>query len=242
MEFNTDNCRAGAAIPKPIKVSFIGAGAFTHLLKKHKLKAHTLSICEVNLAINQFRTKEEWQSMVPAEYHEFIDLFSEKAAKKLPPHRPYDHSIPLIEGKTPPYGPLYGMSCVELEALKKYLEENLNKSFISHSSSPAGAPVLFVKKSDGSLRLCVEYRGLNEITVKNRYPLPLIQETLTRLSKAKWFTKLDLRGASNLVRIAEGEEWKTAFRTRYGHFEYNVMPFGLTNAPASFQHFINDTL
>jgi hypothetical protein len=134
------------------------------------------------------------------------------------------------------------MSRAELEALKKYLEENLNKNFIRHSSSPAGAPVLFVKKADGSLRLCVDYRGLNEITVKNRYPLPLIQETLTRLSKAKWFTKLDLRGAYNLVRIAEGEEWKTAFRTRYGHFEYNVMPFGLTNAPASFQHFINDTL
>jgi len=100
---------------------------------------------------------------------------------------------------------------------------------------------LFVKKSDGSLRLCVDYRGLNEITVKNRYPLPLIQETLARLSKAKWFTKLNLRGAYNLLRIAEGEEWKTAFRTRYGHFEHNVMPFGLTNAPASFQHLINDT-
>jgi hypothetical protein len=88
----------------------------------------------------------------------------------------------------------------------------------------------------------VDYRGLNEITIKNRYPLPLIQETLAQLSKAKWFTKLDLRGAYNLVRIADVEEWKTAFRTRYGHFEYNVMPFGLTNAPASFQHFINDTL
>lgn len=111
------------------------------------------------------------------------------------------------------------MSRAELEALKKYLEENLSKKFIQHSSSPAGAPVLFVKKSDGSLRLCVDYRGLNEITVKNRYPLPLIQETLSRLSKARWFTKLDLRGAYNLVRIAKGEEWKTAFRTRYGHLE-----------------------
>ena len=134
------------------------------------------------------------------------------------------------------------MSRAELEALKKYLEENLNKNFIRHSSSPAGVPVLFVKKADGSLQLCVDYRCLNEITVKNRYPLPLIQETLAGLSKAKWFTKLDLRGAYNLVRIAEGEEGKTAFRTRYGHFEYNVMPFGRTNAPASFQRFINDTL
>ena len=131
---------------------------------------------------------------------------------------------------------------MELETLKKYLKDNLSKKFIRHSFSLAGAPVLFVKKADGSLRLCVDYRGLNEITVKNWYPLPLIQETLARLSQAKWFTKLDLRGAYNLVRVAEGEEWKTAFRTHYGHFEYNIIPFGLTNAPASFQHLINDTL
>ena len=91
---------------------------------------------------------------------------------------------------------------------------------------------MFVKKSDGILRLCVDYRGLNEITIKNRYPLPLLQKTLSRLSQVKYYTKLDLRVSYNLVRIAEGEEWKTAFRTRYGHFEYTVMPFGLTNAPA----------
>ena len=93
-----------------------------------------------------------------------------------------------------------------------------------------------------SIHLCVDYRGLNEITIKNRYPLPLLQKTLTRLSQAKYYTKLDLRGADNLVRIVEGKEWKTAFRTLYGHFEYIVMPFGLTNAPASFQPFINNTL
>jgi hypothetical protein len=88
----------------------------------------------------------------------------------------------------------------------------------------------------------VDYRGLNEGTIKNRYPLPLLHETLLRLQKAQYFTKLDIRGAYNLVRMAEGEEWKTAFRTRYGLFESLVMPFGLTNAPASFQHFINDVL
>jgi hypothetical protein len=134
------------------------------------------------------------------------------------------------------------MSRNELLAMKEFIEENLPKGFIRSSSSPAGAPCLFVKKADGSLRLCNDYRGLNEITIKNRYPLPLIQEILMRLQKARWYTKLDLRGAYNLLRIAEGEEWKTAFRTRYGHFEYLVMPFGLTNAPDSFQHFINDTL
>jgi hypothetical protein len=134
------------------------------------------------------------------------------------------------------------LSRTELEALRKWLEENLSKGFIHASSSPAGAPILFIKKGDGSLHLCVDYQGLNEGMIKNRYPLPLLHETLLRLQKAKYFTKLNIRGAYNLVRMAEGEEWKTAFRTRYGLFESLVMPFGLTNAPASFQHFINDVL
>lgn len=138
-----------------------------------------------------------------------------------------------------PFGPIYNLSETELEALREYLDENLKKGFIRPSESPAGAPILFVKKKDGSLRMCVDYRGINKITIKNRYPLPLIAELLDRLKSAKVFTKIDLRGAYNLLRIKAGEEWKTAFRTRYGHFEYLVMPFGLTNAPASFQHLMN---
>ena len=126
--------------------------------------------------------------------------------------------------------------------MKKYLEENLAKGFIERSESPAGATVLFVKKKDGSLRLCVDYRGLNRVAVPNRCPLPLISETLDRLYGCSIFTKMDMRGAYNLLRIAEGDEWKTAFRTRYRHHHYRVMPFGLCNAPASFQAFVNDTL
>jgi len=160
----------------------------------------------------------------------------------LPPHRPYDHKIQLEPGTTPPFGPLYTLSETELKALDEYIKENLTKSYIQASTSPAGAPILFVKKRDGSLRLCVDYRGLNKITIKNRHPLPLIGESLDRLRSATVFSKLDLRAGYNLVRIAEGDEWKTAFRTRYGHFEYRVMPFGLTNAPATFQHLMNDVL
>jgi hypothetical protein len=160
----------------------------------------------------------------------------------LPPHQPYDHAIPTEEGKEVPFGPLYKLAPSELEELQKYLKDNLEKGFIRRSTSPAGAPVLFVKKKDGSLRLCVDYRKLNDISIKNRCPLPLIDETLDQFQGAEIFTKLDAKGAYNLIRIAAGNEWKTAFRTRYGHYEYLVMPFGLTNAPATFQAYINDVL
>ena len=177
---------------------------------------------------------------IPERYKQFQDVFEKKNADILPEHRPYDCAIDLQDGAQPPFGPIYNLSQNELTTLREYIDENLAKNFIRHSKSPAGAPILFVKKKDGSLRLCVDYRGLNKVTVKNRYPLPLISGLLDQLGQAKIYTKIDLRGAYNLVRIKEGDEWKTAFRTRYGHFEYNVMPFGLTNAPAIFQHLMND--
>ena len=102
--------------------------------------------------------------------------------------------------------------------------------------------MLFVKKKEGSLRPCLDYRGLNKGTIKDRYPLPLIDETLTRIAKARIVTKIDIRDAYNLICIKEGDEWKTALRTRYGLFEFLVMPFGLTNAPATFQSYVNETL
>jgi hypothetical protein len=184
--------------------------------------------------------EETSSTTIPEQYKQFQDVFEKKNADILPKHRPYDCSIDLQDGAQPPFGPIYNLSQNELTTLREYIEENLAKNFIRHSKSPAGAPILFVKKKDGSLRLCVDYRGLNKVTVKNRYPLPLISGLLDQLSQAKIYTKIDLRGAYNLVRIKEGDEWKTAFRTRYGHFEYNVMPFGLTNAPAIFQHLMND--
>jgi RNase H-like domain found in reverse transcriptase/Reverse transcriptase (RNA-dependent DNA polymerase)/Integrase zinc binding domain/Chromo (CHRromatin Organisation MOdifier) domain/Integrase core domain len=180
---------------------------------------------------------------IPKEYSDFADVFSEEQSNALPPHRgTLDHHIPLEEGAKPVYGPIYNLSETELQVLKEYIETHLQRGFIRPSTSPFGSPVLFVKKPDGSLRLCVDYRALNRITVKNRYPLPLISELLDRVRRAKWFTKLDLRSAFHQLRIAQGDEWKTAFRTRYGHFEYLVMPFGLTNAPASFQAYANDCL
>ena len=185
-------------------------------------------------------TQQKSTTLLPTKYQEFQDVFNKDKASRLPEHRPYDCPIDLQPGKDPPWGPIYSLSPVELKVLRDYIDENLATGFIRHSKSPAGAPIFFVKKKDGSLRLVVDYRGLNKITIRNRYALPLIPTLLERLSGAKYFTKLDLRGAYNLVRIRPGDEWKTAFRTRYGHFEYTVMPFGLTNAPAVFQHMAND--
>ena len=163
-------------------------------------------------------------------------------ATHFPDSAKVEHSIVVEEGKDVPYGPIYRLSAVELKALRDYLDSSLSKGWIQSSESPAGAPILFTPKKDGSLRLCVDYRGLNKVTVKNRYPLPLISEILDRLSGARVYTKLDLRDAYHRIPIRKGDEWKTAFRTRYGHFEYLVMPFGLTNAPATFQSYVNKAL
>jgi len=179
-------------------------------------------------------------SAIPEEYHEYADVFSKSKAETLAPHHPYDLRIDLEKDSHPPVGTIYSLSKFEQEALKEFIDENLTNGFIRSMSSPHGAPVLFVKKKDGSLRLCVDFCGLNKITKKDRYPLPLISDLLDSPRKARIYTKIDLRHAYHLVCIAEGDEWKTAFRTRYGAFEWSVMPFGLTNAPAAFQRFMND--
>jgi hypothetical protein len=196
----------------------------------------------VNSSVVSHKVQADDGSWIPSTYRDFLDIFRKKKAETLPPHRTTDHAIDLELGTKLPYGRIYSLSEVELKALKAYIETNLASGFIQRSSSPAASPILLVKKKDGSLKLCVDYRALNHASVKNRYPLPLISEILERVGKAKIFTKLDLRGAYNLIRIKEGDEFKTAFRTRYGQFEYRVMPFGLTNAPATFQVYMDDCL
>lgn len=129
---------------------------------------------------------------------------------------------------------MYRMGPAELDELKKQLEQLTESGFIRPSKSPFGAPILFVKKKDGSMRMCVDYRALNGITVKNSYPLPRVDELFDRLQGAKVFSKIDLRSGYHQIRIAPEDVPKTAFRTRYGHFEFLVLPFGLTNAPATF--------
>jgi len=146
-------------------------------------------------------------------YHEDLVVFLWKEANKLVEYWPYDHKIILEEGKQPGFRPLYGMSWNKLLVLWKYLKEHLSKGFIKASSLPTAAPVIFVKKPGDSLCFCVDYWALNAMTIKNWYPLPLIQETLNQLSKACFYTKLDFIHAFNRLCIAKRDEWLTAFRT-----------------------------
>jgi RNase H-like domain found in reverse transcriptase/Reverse transcriptase (RNA-dependent DNA polymerase)/Integrase zinc binding domain/Chromo (CHRromatin Organisation MOdifier) domain/gag-polyprotein putative aspartyl protease len=180
---------------------------------------------------------------IPVAYKEYESLFREGPTnEELPKHKPWDHEIPLKPDETLKFGPIYQQSEEELALLKAYIDKNLKTGFIRPSTSPAASPTLWVGKKDGSKRLCIDYRDVNNATIKDCYPLPLINELQDRIQGMKYFTTLDLRNAYHLVRMKEGEEWKTAFRTRYGTYEYQVMPFGLTNAPATMQRLVNDTL
>ncbi|XP_015166051.1 uncharacterized protein [Solanum tuberosum] len=167
------------------------------------------------------------------------DVMPEELPQRLPPRREVDHQIELIPGAKPPAMTPYRMAPPELEELRKQLKELLEAGHIRPSKAPFGAPVLFQKKKEGTLRLCIDYRALNKVTVKNKYPIPLIADLFDRLGQAKVFTKMDLRKGYYQVRIAEGDEPKTTCVTRYGAFEWLVMPFGLTNAPATFCTLMN---
>src|ERR1044072_7076582 len=170
--------------------------------------------------------------------NEFPEVFLEDVSE-LPPEREVEFAIDLILGTSPVSMEPYRMSASELAELKKQLEELLEKKFIRPSVSPRGAPVLLVKKKEGSMRLCVDYRQLNKVTIKNRYPLSRIDDLMDQLVGACVFSKINLRSGYHQIRVKSEDIQKTAFRTRYGHYEYSVMPFGVTNAPGVFMEYMN---
>ncbi len=176
--------------------------------------------------------------------HQLLDKYAPvfQEPSELPPPRAHDHRIELQPGATPPAQRTYRMSPLELQEVQRQLEDYLAKGWIRPSTSPFGAPILFVRKKDGSLRMCCDHRGLNSLTIKNRYPLPRIDELLDQLHGARIFSALDLWSGYHQVRIHPDDIHKTAFRTRYGHYEFTVLPFGLTNAPATFMQLMNDVL
>ncbi|KAK3513819.1 hypothetical protein QTP70_028868 [Hemibagrus guttatus] len=176
---------------------------------------------------------------LPHQYMDFLEVFSEERAARLPSHQVWDCAIDLLPNTSLPMGRIYPLSLPESKAMEEYIETALAAGHIRPSTSSAAAGFFFVGKRDGGLRPCIDYRGLNAITVRYSCTLPLVPAALEQLRGARVFSKLDLRSAYNLVRIREGDEWKTAFHITSGHYEYCVMPFGLTNAPAVFQALIN---
>jgi hypothetical protein len=174
------------------------------------------------------------------EFSDVLDGIPEE--QPMPPQRDIDHAIELIPGAEPPHRGYIRMSPAELTELNKQLTGLLDNGYIRPSVSPFGAPVLFAKKKDGTLRLCIDYRMLNKATIKNKYPLPRIDDLLDQLHGATIFSKIDLQSGYHQIRVKCADIQKTAFRTKYGHFEWTVMPFGLTNAPATFQTLMNSIL
>nr|GFC37001.1 putative reverse transcriptase domain-containing protein [Tanacetum cinerariifolium] len=163
---------------------------------------------------------------------DFLEVFPEDLPG-LPPIRQVVFQIDLIPGAAPVTRVPYRLEPLEMKELSEQLKELSDKGFIRHSSSPWGAPILFVKKKDGSFRMCSDYRELNKLTVKNRYPLPRIDDLFDQLQGSSVYSKIDLRSGYHQLRVWEEDVLKTAFRTQYGHYEFQVMPFGLTNASAS---------
>jgi hypothetical protein len=168
---------------------------------------------------------------------QFHDVF--KTPDVLPPSRDYDHSITLLPGTAPVNCRPYRYSSLQKDEIERQVMEMLMSGLITRSVSPFAAPVLLVKKKDGSWHFCVDYRKLNEITVKNKFHMPVIDEFLNELAGATYFSKLDMASGFHQIRMAQVDEEKTAFKTHHGHFQFRVMPFELTNAPATFQCLMN---
>lgn len=207
------------------------------------LRQQIVQLDEVTELLRKTEKEDERMRNVPLQYRIYKKLFKEELETGLPKHTEWDLEIEFIDGKRPGFSKIYRLDEAQSQTLKKYLEEMLQKGYIRISKSSAGHPVMFVPKPNtDKLRLVVDYRKLNDITVKDRTPLPLISELKDRLCGMNVFTTLDLKAAYNLIRIKEGHEWKTAFRTKFGLYEYLVMPFGLTNAPAAFQRMITNVL
>ena len=226
--------------PKGTRVSFKGVVVWPSVkiisvmtLKSFLRKGHPFILCHV-----RDTSVESPQCCDIPVVRDFADVFPEELPG-LPPHRVLEFEVTLTPGTGPISKAPYRMAEKELVELKTQLEDLLDRGYIRPSVSPWGAPVLFVKKKDGSLRLCIDYRELNKVTVKNKYPLPRIDDLFDQLRGAVVFSKIDLRSGYHQLRIAEGDVPKTAFRTRYGHYEFVVMPFGLTNAPAVFMALMN---
>ena len=179
--------------------------------------------------------EEEIQKLL----EKYREVFPEKLPRSLPPPREIEMKIELTQDAKPKMGQLYKLLVAELAEMKKQIDELLEHGFIRPCISPWGSPVLFAKKKDGGLRMCIDYRALNKQTIKNQVPLPRIDKVWDQIGGAKYFSCIDLRSGYHQIRLRPEDIPKTAFRTRYGQYEYLVTPFGLTGAPGCFQTLMN---
>ncbi|GJX64777.1 putative reverse transcriptase domain-containing protein [Tanacetum coccineum] len=205
--------------------------------QKYMLKGCQVFLAHVTTKEAEDKSEKKRLDNVPI-FQDFLEVFPEDLSG-LPPTRQVEFQIDLIPGTAPVARAPYRLAPSEMKELSEQLKELSDKGFIRPSSSPWGAPVLFVKKKDGSFRMCIDYQELNKLTVKNRYPLPRIDDLFDQLQGSSVYSKIDLRSGYHQLRVREGDILKTAFRTRYGYYEFQVMPFGLTNAPAVFMDLMN---
>src|SRR5229473_3737543 len=207
------------------------------VFQEHPLEENSIRNISQNLAIEaeKKKIKKSFEEIVPTAYHHFKAVFAKESFDEMPPSRPWDHAIELKPGSKPFAGKIYNLSPDEQKQLEVFLDENLKSGCICPSKSPMASPFFFIKKKSGELRPIQDYRKLNNMTIKNSYPLPLISELIDKLKGAKMFTKLSICWGYNNVCIQTGDEWKAAFITNQGLFEPLVMFFGLMNSPATFQ-------
>jgi hypothetical protein len=233
-EVMKDNLRSDQSRFKEFIADYTNDPPENQIMVRRTTKATTLAADAVD------KTSRTWQEQVPTEYHKFGQVFSEEESQRFPGPRPWDHAIELV-----PDAPetldckTYPLAHGQQELLDQFIDEHLKKGYIRDSSSPYASPFFFVKKKDGKQRPVQDYRKLNQVTIRNTYPLPLIKELISHLVGKHWFTKFDIRWGYNNIRIKEGDQWKAAFKTNRGLFEPTVMFFGLTNSPATFQTMMN---
>jgi hypothetical protein len=204
------------------------------------INTKTSNSIEFHLTHNEKKTNLTLEQQVPTEYHDYLDVFNEKKAGQFPEPRTWDHKIELKDGFQPKSFKSYNLTPEEQKEMDKFIKDNLDKGYIRPSQSPMASPTFFIKKKDGGLRPCQDYRYLNDWTIKNAYPLPLISELMDKIKDTKYFTKLDVHWGYNNVQIKDGDQWKAAFKMNKGLFKPTVMFFGLCNSPSTFQAMMDD--
>jgi len=240
-----------------MNIAMIEAAAYRSLVKRLNVTTFAIIVTEIDRLLKTARNKledvdlqelsheeilKEVKVKLSSKYHDYLDVFDRAMTDQLPPHRFYDHKIELTGEKTSSWSRLYHMSDYKLQKMKNYLIEYLNKNFISFSSTSYASFILFVEKKDGSLRFCVDYRKLNALTKRNRYPLLLIDETLARIQGSKYLTRLNIIVVFNKLRMHSKSEDLTIFITSFDFYKYHVMSFELINGSTFYQHYMNDVL